>query len=68
METVGRSSVGNASGSLTDNLPHHGDRKSGRFSCSVAMNCFMETGEPASQEDIRSLTIAFDTLTRAAAV
>ncbi|QQK76852.1 hypothetical protein HUG15_15630 [Salicibibacter cibarius] len=48
-------------------LPH-GDRTSDWLSCSVAMNCFMATGEPASQETIRSLTIAFDTLTRAAAV
>ncbi|QQK76493.1 hypothetical protein HUG15_13565 [Salicibibacter cibarius] len=46
-------------------LPH-GDRTSDWFSCSVAMNRF--TGEPASQETIRSLTIAFDTLTRAVAV
>ncbi|QQK77564.1 hypothetical protein HUG15_19580 [Salicibibacter cibarius] len=48
-------------------LPH-GDRTNDWFSFSVAMNRFMVTREPASQEDIRSLTIAFDTLTWAMAV
>ncbi|QQK77890.1 hypothetical protein HUG15_21455 [Salicibibacter cibarius] len=48
-------------------LPH-GARTSDWLLSSVAMNCFMATGEPASQETIRSLTIAFDTLTRAVAV